>query len=138
MSDINCFLVEATDCMTPFEDSISAPVYRRMDTGEELSGRDLPVGAMYYVKPEYQQYYRPGPDGRTLFVMTPGGTWSPDSRASNCGRPNDDVHFCWVRHGVPPIITVDKVGDTCVAGAGSILIGKYHGFLTNGKLTNCP
>lgn len=136
MSEITCFFLRNTGRMSPFKDGISSPIYERADTGEEVTG-SLPVGAMYYVSAESQPYYRPGPDGRTLFVVTPGGTWSPDSRASNCGRPDDEGHYCWVRHGVPPAITVDKVGDTCVAGAGSILIGKYHGFLTNGKLTNC-
>lgn len=138
MTEITCFLVEETGVMTPFEEGISSPIYRRTDTGEEFTGRNLPVGAMYYVSAKNQQYYRPGPDGRTLFVVTPGGTWTPDSRASNCGRPEDDTHYCWVRHGVAPMITVDKKGDTCIAGAGSIMIGGYHGFLTKGKLTNCP
>lgn len=40
---------------------------------------------------------------------------------------------CWVRHGEPPIVTVNKDGLTCAAGAGSIGIGGgeryYHGFL---------
>ncbi len=136
MSEITCFLVEDTGRMTPMEDHVSYGIWRRVDTGEELVQIHKHPGAMYYVSPEAQKYYRPGPDGRTLFVVTPGGLWSPDSRASNCGRPQDEVHYCWVRHGVPPLITVDKEGDTCVAGAGSILVGKYHGFLTNGKLTN--
>lgn len=92
---------------------------------------------MYYATAENQQYYRPGPDGRTLFVVTPGGVWNVDERASNCTLPNDNEHYCWVRHGIPPMVTVDKVGKTCAAGAGSIMMGKYHGFLRNGKLTNC-
>ena len=33
-------------------------------------------------------------------------------------------------------VHVDKSGDTCAAGAGSILIGGYHGFLHNGYLTD--
>src|SRR3954471_15087209 len=137
MSNIKCFLVEDTGRMSEFIDHVSSPIYRRLDTGEEINSRDLPVGAMYYVKPENQKHYRPGPDGRTLFVKTPGGVWCPDGRASNCGRPDDEVHYCWVRHGVPPLVTVDKIGDTCVAGAGSIMIDTYHGFLRNGELTNC-
>lgn len=134
MSEITCFFVELTGAYTPYVDNVSKPIYRRTDTGEEIV--DLPPGAMYYVSQQSQPYYRPGPDGRTLFVVTPGGHWSPDSRASNCGSPDDNVHYCWVRHGVPPMITVDKQGHTCKAGAGSIVMGKYHGFLRNGKLTN--
>jgi hypothetical protein len=55
-------------------------------------------------------------------------------RASNCTMPNDMLHRCWVRHGNPPMITVDKNGPTCGAGAGSILSGNWHGFLRNGEL----
>lgn len=74
-------------------------------------------------------------EGPQLTVMTPGGRWVIDSRASNCGSPYDYNHRCWVRHGEPPMITVDKNGATCSAGAGSIQCGSYHGFLQNGELT---
>lgn len=71
-----------------------------------------------------------------LCVQTPGGVWQIDSRASNCGLPYDYDHRCWVRHGDPPNITVDKDGKTCAAGAGSIQCGTYHGFLQGGALTD--
>lgn len=74
--------------------------------------------------------------GPVLSVMTPGGVWRIDSRASNCGSPYDYDHRCWVRHGEPPAITVDKDGKTCVAGGGSIQCGDYHGFLRDGALTD--
>jgi hypothetical protein len=70
-----------------------------------------------------------------LIVATPGGSWDIDSRASNCTLPNDCSHRCWVRHGRPPIITVDKNGTTCAAGGGSIVCGGYHGFLVGGRFT---
>lgn len=70
-----------------------------------------------------------------LIVMTPGGSWDTDSRASNCTMPNDKTHRCWVKHGAPPNLTIDKNGVTCQAGAGSILSGNYHGCLSNGELT---
>lgn len=77
-----------------------------------------------------------GPDGRSIEVICPNGKyWAIDSRASNCTLPEDTVHRCWVRHGEPPELTVDKNGVTCQAGAGSILAGDYHGFLQNGWLT---
>lgn len=136
MKNVPCFLVEPTGRYSDPEDGISRMIYKRVDSGAEFFA--IPIGAMWYVDPIEQKHYRPGPDGRTLFGQTPGGVWSPDSRASNCTLPDDKEHFCWVRHGVPPMITVDKKGKTCKAGAGSILMGKYHGFLQNGQLTNCP
>lgn len=69
-----------------------------------------------------------------LIVKTPGGDWDIDSRASNCTLPNDKLHRCWVRHGEPPNIDVNKSGITCKAGAGSIIVGGWHGFLRNGYL----
>lgn len=74
-------------------------------------------------------------NSKHLWVQTPGGSWCIDSRASNCGSPYDYEHRCWVRHGIPPQITVDKIGATCSAGAGSIKCGDYHGFMQNGRLT---
>lgn len=99
---------------------------------------NAPVGAMWYADwyldyPFGDQYK--GPDGHCLTVKTPGGDWIVDSRASNCTKPDDTVHKCWVRQGIPPNITVSKNGNTCSAGAGSIQIGDYHGFLQNGQLT---
>lgn len=71
-----------------------------------------------------------------LIVKLPGGhDWDVDSRASNCTRPGDNVHRCWVRHGEPPLVTVDKNDDTCRAGAGSIQVPGWHGYLRNGELT---
>jgi hypothetical protein len=78
-----------------------------------------------------------GPDGIALMVRLPNGhDWIVDSEASNCTRKGEP-HQCWVRHGDPrkAEVTVDKDGDTCAAGAGSILAGDYHGFLHQGVLT---
>ena len=75
-------------------------------------------------------------DGPQLVVILPNRQpWNIDSRASNCTMPYDYEHRCWVRHGEPPNVTVDKNGLTCAAGAGSIQSGDYHGFLQNGVLT---
>ncbi len=52
-----------------------------------------------------------------------------------CRRLQPRPHKCWIRHGTPPDLTVDKNGVTCNAGAGSILVGDYHGFLVNGRFT---
>lgn len=79
-----------------------------------------------------------GPDGISLVVKTPGGDWLVDGVATNCPRPKDTSHKCWIRHGDPRTepVTVDKNGETCPAGGGSIGIGGYHGFLRNGLLTD--
>ncbi len=108
-------------------------IYRRVDTGEEMSLRTAPPGAMWdaWWHPDYWK----GPDGRSLVVMCPGGSeWNIDSKASNCTMKDDWVHRCWIRHGEPPNITVDKNGPTCAAGAGSIQTRNWHGFLRNGEL----
>lgn len=112
-------------------------LYRRADTGEETTLRAAPVGAMWYA---------PWMDGvwrhqlaHTLMVRLPGGVdWMPDMAAQNCGRrddPRQEQHHCWVVKGVPPDITVGKDGPTCSAGAGSIAVPGYHGFLRGGWLT---
>lgn len=71
-----------------------------------------------------------------LHIMLPDGhEWDIDSRASNCTMKDDRLHRCWVRHGEPPNVHVDKNGHTCNAGAGSILSHSgWHGFLHNGEL----
>ena len=74
--------------------------------------------------------------GPHLYVILPNGDeWDVEGRASNCTLPKDRTHRCWVRHGEPPNVTVDKGGHTCRAGAGSIGSNDYHGFLQGGTLT---
>jgi hypothetical protein len=109
-------------------------LYRRSDTGEETTIEDAPVGAMWDATWLHDSPQYCGPDGRCLVVKTPGGEWMIDSRARNCTLPDDTSHKCWIRHGEPPDLTVDKNGKTCDAGAGSIQCGSYHGFLRNGHL----
>lgn len=106
--------------------------------GAEHSLRKPPVGAMWNADwlPESMQ----GDDGQAIMVQTPGGKWLIDGPASNCTKPDDrgkypKHHRCWIRHGIPPKLTVDKQGVSCNAGAGSIQCGNYHGFLRHGFLT---
>ena len=129
--------------------SYSGTYWRRVDTGEvQKHIRDFPIGAMWRAS-WLMSEQRKSPDGWQLFdwdwdnlfegplhVKTPGGDWNIDSRASNCTRPDDRTHRCWCRHGEPPNLHVDKAGDTCSAGAGSIICGNYHGFLHHGYLTD--
>ncbi|HLK55675.1 MAG TPA: hypothetical protein VKU00_03875 [Chthonomonadaceae bacterium] len=116
-------------------------LYRRSDTGEEIQLCDAPAGAMWFhPEPDTYDGMGTGPDGKALMVRTPGGDWCVDSRCSNCGSPQDNVHRCWVRHGdprQPETVTVDKNGLTCKAGSGSIICGSFHAFLQNGFLRSC-
>ncbi len=122
--------------------------WKRLDTGEiKRHTHNFGPGAMWFAT--WYALEKKGPNGETLYgydwdnqttppliVTTPsGGDWNIDSRASNCTMPNDRLHRCWVRHGDPPNVTVDKAGHTCGAGAGSIISRDYHGFLRNGQFT---
>lgn len=141
--------------------------WQRLDTGETFWNKgywDMPVGAMWFQEMwdihtdtnnvETARYKGNGnwdnDDGFHLFVAVPtryrrsDGSllegvhhWDVDSRASNCQSLGDRTHRCWVRHGVIPNITVNKAGPTCAAGAGSIQVEGWHGFLTNGVLHEC-
>lgn len=110
------------------------PIYRSED-GREGQIRDFGVGAMW----DADWYTRKGPDGRALTVRLPGDyDWMIDSQASNCDQ-KDREHYCWVRTGEPPNVTVNKgqPGESCNAGAGSIWVDMpdgWHGFLTRGWL----
>jgi hypothetical protein len=66
-----------------------------------------------------------------------GDEWDVDGRASNCSMRGDRAHRCWVRTGSPEdgTIHVDKNGHTCAAGAGSVILGNWHGFLHHGQWT---
>jgi hypothetical protein len=124
------------DVWQRFPDSI----YRRVDTGEEKGLREWAKvpGAMYNAAWLNDKLSYTGPDGQSLVVILPNGKeWIIDSPARNCSLPDDKIHKCWVRHGIAPDITVDKNGHTCSAGAGSILVDDYHGFLRNGFLETC-
>lgn len=109
-------------------------LYRAAD-GREWGTDELPPGAMYDAS-WFPDNWK-GPDGIGLVVILPNRhPWYVDHEASNCTRKGED-HKCWVRSGDPRTgkITVGKEGNTCSAGAGSILAADYHGFLVNGTLT---
>lgn len=117
-------------------------LYERSDGGAPTTLGEAPPGAMWYADwllirdpaPGLENYNR-GPDGHCLMVRCPDGhDWCVDGQCNNCTMPTDYVHKCWVRHGTPPDITVDKNGNTCAAGAGSIQTRSWHGFLRNGVL----
>lgn len=127
-----------TDEWTVDQDTI----YVRSDTGQRWRHRDLPPGAMLdaFWLPDHWK----GPDGIGLETVLPDGSkWYSDMRARGCTRTADDPgftrHKCWVRHGdpkaVPADVTVDKHGETCGAGGGSIQTPGWHGWLHDGWFT---
>lgn len=119
-------------------------IYSRADTGEEMTLRDAPAGAMWFAQ-WVAHFFRPQLSGGPLVVKLPDGTeWQIDSMATNCAMKDDfkqERHHCWVIEGAPnaqpPRITIGKGGPTCGAGAGSIQSPGYHGFLRNGVLESC-
>ena len=76
-------------------------------------------------------------DGKHLYIVLPNMDFHDiNSRASNCTKPEDRKHRCWVVHGDVEHMTVDKKGETCDAGGGSIIrYGDkgWHGFIRNGE-----
>lgn len=111
-------------------------VFKRQDNQEETTLREALPGAMWFADWMVHEGsgWNKGPDGHCLAVKCPDGhDWMIDSRCSNCDKPDDNIHKCWCRHGIPPVITVDKNCTTCNAGAGSIQTGNWHGFLRNGE-----
>lgn len=139
MAEYRCTWWEDTGLLTPSDDrGICRCIYRNLDSGEESS--DLPIGALF------AQHSGPvGSDGLSVICVIPsshykrGKTyWYIDRRATNCTMKDDKEHRCWVRHGtVGDAIHVDKNGNTCAAGAGSIAVPGFHGFLHNGVLRDC-
>lgn len=118
--------------------NIGRPRYRRLDTGEELRG-SLPAGALYVAGREDDYPNMCGSDGLSIVCILPTGDhWFIDGRASNCTMREDTAHRCWVRHGtLGGTVHVDKTGNTCAAGAGSIAVDGFHGFLHDGELRSC-
>jgi hypothetical protein len=97
---------------------------------------ELEPGCLFWVHGYPENMFWDNHTGPHLHAVLPNGNhWNIDGRANNCTSPNDRLHRCWVRTGEVPNITVGKGGNTCAAGAGSILSGNYHGFLINGEFT---
>lgn len=123
---------------TPSDDcGISRGIYHCAETGQSCASNEMPAGALWVIEDDHD-FYPKGPDGLSIACRLPDGSdWHIDGKANNCGCPVDNVHRCWVRHGtVGEPLTVDKNGHTCSAGAGSIAVAGYHGFLRNGALVD--
>lgn len=105
------------------------PIYRA-DDGREWPHRSLPVGAMQDAA--WLHGFGTGPDGIALVVVLPPEAadtrshwWHVDGPSRNNGVPGPG----WTRTGDPrnpPSLSVTP----------SILTPDYHGFLTNGILTD--
>jgi hypothetical protein len=101
------------------------------------SGKPEP-GDLYWIKDHEPGacHNWDGCNGMHLHGIGPNGDmWDVDGRASNCSMRTDRAHRCWVRTGSPEdgSIHVDKNGHTCAAGAGSVILGNWHGFLHHGE-----
>lgn len=106
---VQCFLLEETgEEWRSTDGHISAPLYRRVDTGEVMTFADAPAGAM--ARFAWATWCRSQDEGAPLVIKLPDGDiWYVDGPAGNCGRPDDPgqaQHHCWVRHGIVPNITV--------------------------------
>lgn len=118
------------------ETPLRCEFYEKFDDVPRGENDSVKPGSMFYITfySGHCSNHEP-PCDRHLAVVTPDGHWwDVDSRAKNCTLPNDKTHRCWVRHGEPPNVTVDKAGATCSAGAGSIQTPDWHGFLRDGQL----
>jgi hypothetical protein len=119
----------------PIGENGRAPLLRRADTGEEMTWRDAPPGAILDSEDHYGELL-PTPDGRHLVIKLPDGLpWNVDGRANNCGWPEDKNHTCWARSGELTNLTVTN-GPCPSGGSGSIQTPTYHGHLNNGEFTN--
>jgi hypothetical protein len=148
---MKCFLVEPTGCKRHAPCTWSPDCtcggteereYRRADTGVTVWGywASFGPGSMQVREHAAGECHAgwTNCDGKHIDVILPdGGYWDTCSRASNCTMKDETTHRCWVVHGTPPLLTVNKAGKTCQAGAGSIVSNgpqKWHGFLRNGEL----
>jgi hypothetical protein len=148
MDRIKCFFIEPTRKKRPRvitwaggeKQTIKDTLYRRTDTGDLDTISGFGPGAMWFA-PWLDQIYCNPQLQHVVVVRTPGGDWTIDGQANNCTMPDDrkqEKHHCWIIEGSsPPAITVSKSGITCGAGGGSILQGRYHGFLRDGYLERC-
>lgn len=103
-------------------------LYQRDDTGELVTIRRAPVGAMWHSPrmAEFRKPAKPTPDGLYIYVKTPGGDWPVDGPSSDGGY--------WKRTGTPPHITVrPSIGIGRAEGGG----WAFHAFLTDGVLKRC-
>ena len=96
-------------------------MHERSDGGEDTTLQDAPVGAMWDA--HWLPSNRTGHDGIALVVKTPDGDWQVDAPSYSNGKAGPG----WTRSGTIPDVTARP----------SILMPKYHGWLTKGMLIEC-
>lgn len=98
-------------------------IYRRSDTGEEMTVEEAPPGAMWDAW--WYEGFGKTPDGKHLCVKLPNGSsWYIDGPATGGGS--------WTRSGTPPIVTAKP---SIFANQGKP--NEWHGWLTDGVLHKC-
>jgi hypothetical protein len=104
-------------------------LYRRVSTGEEFTLNTAPIGAVWFASwledMTLSSYYETNGRGKRLPLVcnTPAGPWVIDYGASN--GPGWDVSG-----------EIDDVHSTITAVPSIDQPGRYHGFLTNGILSD--
>lgn len=99
-------------------------LYRRTDTDELLTAKQMPAGAMRHAGWMNHFVHHVDTDGIILECKLPDGVWwCVDGTANNA--PKDQPG--WTRTGVIPDVTARP----------SIATPAYHGYLTNGYLEKC-
>lgn len=84
-----CFFLEDTGNYKEHADG-SSPIYRRTDTGEDLTLREVGAGAMWFAD-WLDDYWKPQLVHVLIIRLPDGSDWCPDSQASNCTL-KEDVH----------------------------------------------
>ena len=91
---------------------------------------NLAPGSMYWMHRKITCVAHQVPCSHLMVVAPGGAMWDIDS--IGCGRMYP--HNCWIRHGEPPQVTVDKDGsNTCDSGRGSFTGRASHVFLWDGE-----
>ena len=100
-------------------------------------------GAMWWVecgtRSDGSCVYRWGDcPGRHIHIRLPDGrVFAPDSRAANCGRPEDGHHRCWRTTGEPPNLSIVGSGCGSMFSIGAIPPRfPFHGWLRGGVLSD--
>ena len=102
----------------------SSRLYKRQDTGAELTLDEAEPG-MLWEAPWYVDTGWHGDDGRSYVMRLPGGgEWAIDAVSTSGGR--------WQRTGEAPRFTVRP----SILSYGSATRKRYHGFLTDGVLSD--
>jgi len=100
-------------------------LFRRSDTGEEITLRDAPVGAIWRAEWLEGLTGHGGPDGKVYYCRLPGRhDWCIDGPAENAAQDKPG----WQRTGEAPRFTVTP----------SVFPPGWHGYLRDGELVPVP